>query len=166
LQSEIIGHFRPNIHYQAFLPPKFKLCVKINESSGMPDRKLTISVVAKKAGVGVETVRYYQRIGLIQEPEKPITGYRIYPEEAITRLCFIQRAKQLGFTLSETSSLLGLGDGKCVETKELAHKKLESIKSKIKDLSSMAHALERLIESCEDNSEHKGCPIIKTISRG
>ena len=80
-------------------------------------------------------------------------------------IVFILKKLLLGY-LSETLSLLGLGDGKCVETKELARKKLESIKSKIKDLSSMAHALERLIESCEDNSEHKGCPIIKTISRG
>jgi MerR family mercuric resistance operon transcriptional regulator len=132
----------------------------------MPDRKLTISVVAKRASVGVETIRYYQRIGLIEEPDKPISGYRIYSEEAIARLSFIQRAKQLGFTLSEISSLLGLGDGKCEETKELANKKLESINLKIKDLRSMAHVLEQLIESCADNPAHQGCPIIRTISGG
>lgn len=132
----------------------------------MPDRKLTISVVASRAGVGVETIRYYQRIGLIEEPEKPISGYRIYPEEAIAQLFFIQRAKQLGFTLSEISSLLGLSDGNCTETKELASKKLESINLKIKDLRSMACVLEQLIESCEDNPSHQGCPIIKTISGG
>ena len=130
----------------------------------MSDRKLTISFVAKRAGVGVETVRYYQRIGLIEEPDKPISGYRVYPEEAIARLSFIQSAKQLGFTLSEISSLLGLGDGKCVETKKLASKKLESINLKIEDLRSMACVLEQLIESCEDNPSHQGCPIIRTIS--
>jgi len=130
----------------------------------MSNRKLTISVVANKVGVGVETVRYYQRIGLIQEPEKPISGYRIYPEETITRLSFILRAKQLGFTLLEISSLLELGDGKCVETKELAKKKLQSINLKISDLSSMASTLEQLIQSCDDNPLHQGCPIIKTIS--
>lgn len=130
----------------------------------MSDRKLTISVIAKRAGVGVETVRYYQRIGLIPEPDKPTSGYRVYSEEAIARLSFIQRAKQLGFTLSEISSLLGLGDGKCVETKELASKKLENIKLKIKDLRSMAHVLEQLIKSCENNPSHQGCPIIRKIS--
>jgi len=130
----------------------------------MSERKLTISVVAKKAGVGIETVRYYQRIGLIETPEKPISGYRIYPQCTVSRLCFIQRSKELGFTLSEISSLLLLGDGKCEETKKLACKKLETINRKLKNLQSMACTLEQLIEACEDNPSHQGCPIIKTMT--
>ena len=86
----------------------------------MSEKPLTINVTAKKAGIGVETIRYYQRIGLINEPEKPLSGYRVYPEETVSRLRFILRAKELGFSLAEISNLLALGDGRCMETKELA----------------------------------------------
>ncbi len=86
----------------------------------MPEKPLTINVTAKKAGIGVETIRYYQRIGLINKPEKPLSGYRVYSEETVSRLRFIQRAKELGFSLAEISNLLALGDGRCKETKELA----------------------------------------------
>lgn len=130
----------------------------------MPKIALTISVTARKAGIGVETIRYYQRIGLIVEPQKPESGYRVYSEDTLSRLGFIQRAKQLGFTLSEISNLLLLGDGKCAETKQLASRKLANINRKLKDLHSMAHALEQLIEACDHNPLHQGCPIIKTIS--
>ena len=130
----------------------------------MSEKTLTISVAAKKAGIGVETIRYYQRIGLINEPEKPLSGYRIYSEATVSRLCFIKQAKELGFNLSEISNLLGLGGGKCQETKELAIHKLKLIKSKIDDLQSMESTLEKLIQSCEENSLLQGCPIIDAIS--
>ena len=84
----------------------------MNVSMNAAKRKsITIQIAAKKAGIGIETIRYYQRIGLIKKPEKPLSGYRVYPEETITRLLFIQRAKELGFSLAEISNLLGLGDG-------------------------------------------------------
>ena len=72
--------------------------------AAMSEKPLTINVTAKKAGVGVETIRYYQRIGLINKPEKPLSGYRVYSEETVSRLCFIQRAKELGFSLAEIRS--------------------------------------------------------------
>ncbi|MEE9413110.1 MAG: MerR family DNA-binding protein [Methylococcales bacterium] len=131
----------------------------------MSEQKLTISLVAKTAGIGVETIRYYQRIGLIEKPDKPVTGYCIYPVDTLLRLRFIQRAKQLGFSLSEISSLLVLGDGKCTETKQLASDKVNSIKSKIKDLQSISKTLEELVQCCEDNPSHQGCPIISAISK-
>jgi MerR family mercuric resistance operon transcriptional regulator len=130
----------------------------------MSKKPLTINVVANKSGVGIETIRYYQRIGLIAKPEKPLSGYRIYSEDIVTRLLFIQRAKELGFSLAEIASLLNLGDGRCVETKELAAHKLEVIKSKLHDLQAIASTLEELIQSCESNSTHQGCPIITAIS--
>ncbi|MBL1293082.1 MAG: MerR family transcriptional regulator [Thiotrichales bacterium] len=130
----------------------------------MSDKKLTISVVAKNAGTGIETLRYYQRIGLIEEPRKPNSGYRVYPKETISRLKFIQRAKELGFSLSEISTLLVLGDGRCVETKEIASHKLTIIKNKISDLQAIESTLEELINSCERNPSHQGCPIITAIS--
>ncbi|TSA38015.1 MAG: MerR family transcriptional regulator [Methylococcaceae bacterium] len=129
----------------------------------MSKKNATINTVAKKVGIGIETIRYYQRIGLIEKPEKPLSGYRTYSEATINRLLFIQRAKELGFSLVEISTLLALGDGKCEETKELASHKLEIIKSKIHDLQAIANTLETLIKSCDFNSTQQECPIIIAI---
>ena len=131
----------------------------------MSKKPLTINIVAKKSGIGIEAIRYYQRIGLIEKPEKPPFGYRVYPEDTVARLLFIQRAKELGFSLAEIANLLALGDGRCIETKELAVHKLELIKSKLQDLQAIANTLEKLIQSCESNSTHQGCPIIAAISK-
>lgn len=131
----------------------------------MSEQQLTISVVSKITGVGVETIRYYQRIGLIDKPAKPISGFRTYTDDTISRLGFIQRAKQLGFNLSEIHTLLELGDGKCLEAKQIASSKLEIITSKINDLQSMATTLEVLIDCCNDNSPQQRCPIISAISK-
>lgn len=129
-------------------------------TSKKPD---TIQIVARKVGIGIETIRYYQRIGLIEQPEKPLSGYRVYPEETIIRLLFIQRAKELGFNLTEIATLLALGTGKCSETRELAKHKLELIKSKLHDLQAISKILETLIQSCEANSDYQECPIITAI---
>jgi len=128
--------------------------------------KLTISTVAQKAGVGVETIRYYQRIGLILEPAKPASGYRTYAAQDVQQIQFIQRAKKLGFSLVEIKILLSLGEGSCDQTKQLASSKLDDVKGKIKDLRAIAHTLETLINSCEDNSSNTSCPIIEAISQG
>jgi MerR family mercuric resistance operon transcriptional regulator len=131
----------------------------------MSEKPLTINVTAKKAGIGVETIRYYQRIGLINKPEKPLAGYRVYSEKTVSRLRFIQRAKELGFSLTEVTNLLALGDGRCKETKELAAHKLEIIICKINDLQSIASTLEKLIQSCESNPDYQGCPIISALQK-
>nr|WP_087145618.1 MerR family transcriptional regulator [Crenothrix polyspora] len=131
----------------------------------MTEKPATINIIAKKAGVGLETIRYYQRIGLIEEPEKPLSGYRVYGEDTVARLLFIQRAKELGFSLAEISSLLALGDGSCLETKALAIHKLDIIKNKLHDLQAIASTLEKLIQSCESNPFHHGCPLITAISK-
>jgi MerR family mercuric resistance operon transcriptional regulator len=143
----------------------FTLGIKIHEIAVMSQKPLTINLVAKKSGVAIETIRYYQRIGLIEKPEKPLYGYRIYSEGIVTRLLFIQRAKELGFSLAEIANLLALGDGRCTETKELAVHKLEAIKSKLHDLQAIASTLEKLIQSCESNSAQQDCPIITVISK-
>lgn len=127
--------------------------------------KLTISTVAKQAGVSVETIRYYQRIGLILEPSKPDSGYRTYTDQDVQQLQFIQRAKKLGFSLVEIRTLLSLGEANCDQTKQLASSKLVDVKDKIKDLCSIANTLEALINSCEDNSLKSSCPIIDAISQ-
>lgn len=127
-------------------------------------KTLTIGAVAKKAGVNVETIRFYQRKGLITEPPKPETGFRIYPADVITRLQFIHRAKELGFTLAEIEILLELDSSDCSQTKQIATQKLELIRSKINDLQAMTQALESLLGACESNESNNPCPIISSLS--
>ncbi len=124
---------------------------------------LTIGRLAKQAGVNVETIRYYQKRGLIQEPEKPAFGYRYYPIETISRIHFIKRAKNLGFTLQEIGVLLKLGDGNCLETRELARQKLALIEKRINDLQSISQVLRDLIKSCESQKTSETCPIISAL---
>ncbi len=126
-------------------------------------KSLTIGHLANKAGVNIETIRYYQRVGLIIEPEKPATGYRIYATETITRIRFIKRAQQLGFKLREVAELMQLDEGDCVDMRARTEKKLIQINNQISDLSNLRKTLESLIETChtEGNSNH--CPIIDTL---
>ena len=131
----------------------------------MDPKPLTIGIVAKQAGVGVETIRFYQREGLIIEPPKPESGYRVYPYETIARLHFIQRAKDLGFTLKETATLLELDSSDCSHTKLIAEEKLKLIHSKIRDLQAMSNALKSLIRACESNESSNSCPIISSLSK-
>lgn len=131
----------------------------------MSEKPLTIHAAARKAGIGIETIRYYQRIGLIEKPEKPLSGYRVYSEDLIAKLLFIQRAKELGFSLTEISTLLELGDGNCAEIKELAAHKLAVVNNKLHDLQAIANTLENLIQSYESSSSHHECPIITAISK-
>lgn len=130
----------------------------------MNPKSLTIGKVAKQAGVGVETIRFYQREGLITEPAKPDTGFRVYPPETIAKLKFINRAKELGFTLSEIAVLLELDSSECSRTKQIAARKLELINNKIRDLKSMSHALESLVDACDSNDTRNSCPIISSLS--
>lgn len=131
----------------------------------MTSKPATISVAASKAGVNIETIRYYQRIGLITEPEKPLTGFRIYPDSTIDRIHFIQRAQMLGFSLSEIKHLLELEDGDCDQTRELAEQKLALIKHKIEDLQTIAGVLKKHIRTCKSNTNQHSCPLIGSLTR-
>ena len=126
---------------------------------------MTISSVARAAEVNVETIRYYQRRGLVKEPTKPARGYRLYPQEAVDRVRFIKRAQELGFTLSEIKNLLSLGDGRCRETHDLAEHKLKLIQGRIRDLKAMETVLNKLVRACEKHGNTPGCPIIETLAR-
>ena len=128
------------------------------------EKTLTISRVARSSGVNVETVRYYQRRGLLKEPPKPRYGYRIYPPETVDRLRFIKRAQELGFTLVEIKNLLSLGDGHCRETQALAEQKQSLIRGRIRDLKAMERVLGKLVQACERHGDVPGCPIIETLS--
>lgn len=122
---------------------------------------LTIGAVAKLAGVNVETIRYYQRRGLLAVPELPLGSVRHYPEETVQRIRFIKRAQQLGFSLQEIVDLLQLNDSKhCAETREIAEVKLSQLERKIADLKAMHDSLAYLINACGKSSANSGCPII------
>ena len=101
--------------------------------------ELTIGRLADQAGVNVETIRYYQRRGLVPEPDKPINGHRRYAAEASRRVRFIKRAQVLGFTLEEIGGLIQLDESHaCSETRELAARKLDVIDAKLADLKASA----------------------------
>ena len=127
--------------------------------------KLTIGRLADEAGVNVETIRYYQRRGLMPEPDKPVTGHRRYAANAVKRVHFIKRAQALGFTLEEISGLLELDEvHACAETRELASHKLEVIESKLVDLKAMRLALKALLRECDTGAAKGSCPIIHALS--
>ena len=125
---------------------------------------LTIGILAKRSGVNVETVRYYQRRGLLLEPSKPSGGYRQYSLETVKRVRSIKRAQTLGFTLDEIGGLLELDERKaCLETREVAAQKLTLIEEKISDLSRIKKALSRLVRACDVSSVGEPCPIIHLL---
>lgn len=126
---------------------------------------LTIGTLARQGGVNVETIRYYQRRGLLQEPPKPRGGFRHYTADTVKRVRFIKRAQVLGFTLEEITGLLTLDERKaCRETRGIAVHKLELIEEKIADLSKMKKALSRLVRACDTSSAGAPCPIIHLLA--
>jgi MerR family mercuric resistance operon transcriptional regulator len=123
----------------------------------------TIGQLAKAAGVNVETIRYYERRGLIAQPAKPVQGYRTYPKATLSRILFIKRAQELGFTLEEIDSLLLLGDSHCTEVQELAEGKLASVRAKINDLRRLEQMLAEMVTQCRINPENVACPIVESL---
>ena len=108
---------------------------------------MTIGRLAKAAGVNVETIRYYQRRGLIGEPHKPPGGHRRYPSGVLERIAFIRRAQQLGFSLAEVKSLMHHGDGRNLrETRAIAERKHENLELHIEQLNKMRKRLRMLID--------------------
>jgi MerR family mercuric resistance operon transcriptional regulator len=127
--------------------------------------ELTIGKLASAAGVNIETIRYYQRRGLLDEPDKPLGGYRRYPPDMAKRVHFIKRAQQLGLTLEEVKGLLLLEDGQsCRETRVLAEHKLALIEERIDDLTRMRQTLKGLIAECSKGRRPCSCPIIATLA--
>ena len=131
----------------------------------MTSKPLTIGRLAKKAEINIETVRYYQRIGIINEPPKPVQGYRVYPSESIDRLHFIKRAKRLGFSLQEVAELLQLGDGRCEDVRHRAEDKLTTIEQQINDLKQLSNTLKVLISTCQTGTNNVHCPIVKALTK-
>jgi len=126
--------------------------------------KLTIGKLAKQANVTIETIRYYQRKGLLVEPNKPLTGYRLYPPETISRLHFIKRAQQSGFTLKEIVELLELDSEHCKDVKKMAEQKRQQIDKQLKDLTALRNVLDNFVKSCQQEQSPHHCSIIDALS--
>lgn len=130
--------------------------------------KMTIGKLAKKCGVGVETVRFYEREGLIPQPERKPSGYRIYSAVAVNQIHFIRQAKELGFSLKEIRDLMGLrldGEQTCEEVRSLAETKIADIEEKIALLQKMRITLGELVVACKNNKQTESCPILKAIEK-
>lgn len=125
--------------------------------------ELTIGSLAKHADVNVETIRYYERIGLIEQPSKPGRGFRKYPAHTVQNIRFIKRAQELGFSLQEISELFLLGEGHCEDMRQRAEAKRARIESQIKDLTALSDALGGLIAACQQRQNDRGCPIVETL---
>ncbi|NDP37670.1 MAG: Hg(II)-responsive transcriptional regulator [Rhodoferax sp.] len=125
---------------------------------------LTIGVFAREAGVNVETIRFYQRKGLLPEPDKPQGSIRRYGKADVTRVRFVKSAQRLGFSLDEIAELLRLEDGThCEEASSLAEQKLKDVREKQADLARMASALSDLVCACRATKGNVSCPLIESL---
>lgn len=132
-------------------------------------RLLTIGQLAKSADVGVETVRFYERQGLLAEPNRRPSGYRQYDEGVVDRLRFIRRAKELGFTLSEIKDLLSLRldpSTTCADVKNRAEEKIDDIEAKVRTLQRMKKALVKVTKACSGRGSTSDCPILEALDKG
>lgn len=128
--------------------------------------ELTIGKLAEAAAVNIETIRYYQRRGLLEEPDKPLGGHRRYAPEQARRVRFIKRAQALGFTLDEIGALLSLDVAcACAETRALAARKLGLIEQKMADLAAMQLVLGGLVQQCDAGDGNATCPIMGVLAR-
>ena len=127
---------------------------------------LTIGAVAKRVGVAIDTIRYYEREGLLPEPERRASGYRSYDEGAVRQLRFIRRAKDLGFTLEEIRDLLALSADRhrgVKAVKQRAEQRLAAIDARIAELTRVRDGLEQLVDACPGHGSPDQCPILRAL---
>ncbi len=130
----------------------------------MNQQTLTIGQLAASAGVGVETVRFYQRKGLVHEPPRPLGGIRRYPVDTAARIHFIKAAQKLGFSLAEVRELLDFEvGGGCREIKVLAEEKRRAIRQRIADLKRLDATLSGLLRRCATTRGRVRCPIVAAL---
>lgn len=129
-------------------------------------RTASIGVLSRRTGVNIETIRYYERIGIMPNPPRTEGGQRIYGETHMKRLTFIRRSRELGFTLDDIRALLSLVDGgefTCGEVKEMTVAHMEGIRRKITDLRRMERVLKEMASKC-DGGDVPDCPILEALS--
>jgi MerR family transcriptional regulator, copper efflux regulator len=128
--------------------------------------EMFIGDLADATGVGVETLRFYEREGLLPEPPRTESGYRLFDTDAVRRVRFILRAKELGFTLAETSELLDLritNPSACGEVEATARAKVADIEARIRELDRIKDALQGLVRTCAANERTGECPILDAL---
>jgi MerR family mercuric resistance operon transcriptional regulator len=131
-------------------------------------KSLTIGRLAKEAGVNLETVRFYERRGLLPRPPRSASGYRLFPAEAARRLRFIRRAQELGFSLKEVGELLSLRVSRGTTSAAIrarAEAKIADIQEKIRSLESMKKTLQKLTKVCDGCAPLAECPILDSLDR-
>jgi Hg(II)-responsive transcriptional regulator len=127
---------------------------------------LKVGEVAKRAGVNLQTIHYYERRGLLPKPPRTESNYRTYPDEAVLRVRFIKRAQELGFTLKEIKELLSLRAAprtRCADVRNRAEAKVQDIDDKVKTLRAMRKALTKLIGECSGKGPVTQCPILEAL---
>lgn len=130
----------------------------------MATESLTISRLAKAAEVNIETVRYYQRRGLLSEPTRPSGGIRRYGDAEVSRLMFIRRAKKMGFTLEEIADLLTLkGERSCERTLVLTEQKLADVRRRLEDLQQLERDLATMAAECSQVPVGASCPTLTML---
>ena len=130
--------------------------------------KYRTSELAERCGVNKETIRYYERLGLLLEPSRTNAGYRMYSEEFVNRLQFIKRMQDLGFSLAEINKLLGIVDKdneRCKDMYDFVVQKTDEVQKKIRDLKRIEHMLINLKDCCPDEKSLHECPIIETLMK-
>lgn len=130
---------------------------------------MTIGRLAKEARVNIDTVRFYEKRGLLPEPPRKESGYRLYNPDAVKRIAFIRHAKELGFSLGEIAELLSLRmetKSQCRQVKIKAEAKIAEVEEKIRSLEQIKAALERLVGSCRINRPLGECPILEALDAG
>ena len=131
------------------------------------DIGLTIGEVSRQTTVNIETIRYYERIGLLARPPRTSAGHRLFGTESCRTLAFIKRSRELGFGLEDISTLLSLRDaqGACANVRAIAARHLEEVQAKIRDLAKLELALSQAIAACP-NDESSDCPVLDSLDNG
>ena len=127
---------------------------------------VTIGAVARQAGVGIDTIRYYEREGLLPTPQRRASGYRDYSRDSVARLRFIRRAKELGFTLADIRELLALSTERergVGSVKQRAATRLAEVEQRIRELQRMKRGLRQLIDACPGHGALEHCPILRAL---
>jgi MerR family mercuric resistance operon transcriptional regulator len=135
-------------------------------TAGTDTKPLRIGRLAQEVGINLETVRFYERQGLLPRPPRSASGYRLFPADAPRRLKFIKRAQELGFSLREIRELLALRVSPRTDSTEIRKRtesKIADIESKIRTLDSMRKSLKKLVQSCAGCAPHSKCPILESL---
>ena len=128
---------------------------------------MTIGQLAKVAGVGVETIRYYQRRGLLETPSPPMGGRRHYDDAVVRQIAFIRRAQMLGFTLDEITELISISDGRdCAKGRAHASAKVEELAARVAELQRMTRQLNAMVKKCDARPRGERCPFIMFLGGG